>query len=375
MKGPVEDSRPVVNGHDEALARGIDPDGCQRESADPFEIHSTTGRDHGLNRQEPGLAADASPPLPASDRFFSTARASASALRALALASAASSGARFSARALSAAALAAVACSSSFLAAASWLVAAGRSAAGVGEGLVGGGLLLVGPGDGVAGRGDRQRGRPGDEPRHRPPPGARPPWRRRCGPVLLGPSRRGSRSRRGPGSARRPSAPACVSASAALAAASGVSAALSAAAAASSAGSWAVLSARAFSVAALALLQGVGRGLLGLGRLADRRVGRRLGRGRLRRELLGGLERRPRLAGRSDLRLERLVELLDRRVLLARRPARQPRPWPAPAPRGLGRPLRVLERRELLGQGIGLGLGGGQERGSPARAGRRSGRG
>ena len=65
--------------------------------------------------------------------------------------------------------------------------------------------------------------------------------------------------------------------------------------------------------------QRVGRGLLGLRRLIDGRVGRGLGRRRLRRELLGGLERGPRVAGRGDLRLEHQVELLDRRVLLRER--------------------------------------------------------
>ena len=105
----------------------------------------------------------------------------------------------------------------------------------------------------------------------------------------------------------------------------------------------------------------VGRGLLGLRGLADRLLGRGLGRGGLAGELLGGLERGPRLVGRGRLGLLGLLELLDRRRSAWPRPARPPSAWPAPAASAAfaGRD-RILERSELLRQRVGLGLGRGQ---------------
>ena len=136
----------------------------------------------------------------------------------------------------------------------------------------------------------------------------------------------------------------------------------SAAAAASSAGSWAVFSARALSAAALAALSASVAAFSAWADWFGGRVGGRLGRGRLRRELLGGLERRPGLAGRGDLRLERLVELLRSSRSASPGPARPPRPCPGPASEpACAAAARVLERGELPGQRVGLGLGGGQE--------------
>ena len=159
-----------------------------------------------------------------------------------------------------------------------------------------------------------------------------------------------------------------------MASASGVAAALSAADAVARAGSWADLSARAFVSGGLGRFEGVGGRLLGLGRLGDPGLGRGLSGGRLGGELLGGLEGAPGVLGGGRFGLLGLVELLDGRSLLGRRLLGGRDLRLRLAERGLGRGDRGLQGGQLLRQGLGLGLGGGQRPGRLLEADRQRGR-